>query len=348
VQKDFCNNIGTTRTQANGAECPQLAEADTDRIAQLENVGFQFLSLRHSCPQAVQTTNIFPDILLVPSRLGAFRSFCVERLRTLTIICWLSNPIQDACELGPLEGKTRTGSTTKWFCRSDAQLLTKITDVIPKKLCRLEKAIAAQPTDRATVALSGKAATHQRRKVGNGSGTDEEEACRTAAVDKTRRAGAERPLQKQVAGQNGRPRDEAHSGCIATKGFQFWYIPRSSQVKQTQKEALVLSAAERSCRTAAVLGGSMKKAKKRTSAKSSSKRAAAKLSKRGSTKPKRTAKTKKRSAGITRSKVKGTAKKAAKAAVIAAGLAAVDTVLTELGPGEKKPSGGQTGNEEKR
>ena len=81
----------------------------------------------------------------------------------------------------------------------------------------------------------------------------------------------------------------------------------------------------------------MTKAKKR-SAKSSSKRAAAKASKRGSAGRKKVTKTKKRSGLGTSSKLKRTAKKAVKEAAVAAGLAAVGTVLTELGAGEKKPT----------
>jgi hypothetical protein len=89
------------------------------------------------------------------------------------------------------------------------------------------------------------------------------------------------------------------------------------------------------------------KRSKRT-AKSSSKGAGARATKRGSTKPKGLAKRKKLSSAITRSRVKGTAKKAAKAAAVAAGLAAVGTVLTELGRGEKKPSEGETKNDNQR
>jgi hypothetical protein len=92
------------------------------------------------------------------------------------------------------------------------------------------------------------------------------------------------------------------------------------------------------------LGGNMKKAKKRA-AKSSSKRAAAKASKRGSAGRKKVTKTKKRSA--TASKVKRTAKKVVKEAAVAAGLAAVGTVLTELGAGEKKPTSKRSDAEEK-
>ena len=89
----------------------------------------------------------------------------------------------------------------------------------------------------------------------------------------------------------------------------------------------------------------MKKAKKR-SAKSSSKRAAAKASKRGSAGRKKVTKTKKRSGLGTGSKVKRTAKKAVKEAAVAAGLAAVGTVLTELGAGEKKPTSKRSDAEE--
>ena len=71
--------------------------------------------------------------------------------------------------------------------------------------------------------------------------------------------------------------------------------------------------------------------------KNSSKKSGAKV--RGGTKQKKAAKAKKRSGSITRSKIKGTAKKAAKAAAVAAGLAAVGTVLTELRRDEKQASG---------
>ena len=90
----------------------------------------------------------------------------------------------------------------------------------------------------------------------------------------------------------------------------------------------------------------MTKAKKR-SAKSSSKRAAAKASKRGSAGRKKVTKTKKRSGLGTGSKLKRTAKKAVKEAAVAAGLAAVGTVLTELGAGEKKPTSKRSDAEEK-
>jgi hypothetical protein len=79
----------------------------------------------------------------------------------------------------------------------------------------------------------------------------------------------------------------------------------------------------------------------------SSKTSGAKATKRGGTKQKRAAKAKKRSGSITRSKIKGTAKKAAKAAAVAAGLAAVGTVLTELRRREEHASGGPGDVEEK-
>jgi hypothetical protein len=85
----------------------------------------------------------------------------------------------------------------------------------------------------------------------------------------------------------------------------------------------------------------MKKPSKRKAAKSSSKRPAARAAKGGSRKKKTAAKSKKRSPALSRSKIKGTAKKAAKAAA-AAGLAAIDTVLREISPGEKKPGVGRT------
>lgn len=49
----------------------------------------------------------------------------------------------------------------------------------------------------------------------------------------------------------------------------------------------------------------------------------------------------------TGSKLKRTAKKAVKEAAVAAGLAAVGTVLTELGAGEKKPTSKRSDAEEK-
>ena len=64
------------------------------------------------------------------------------------------------------------------------------------------------------------------------------------------------------------------------------------------------------------------------------------------TKPERAAKITKRSASITRSKVKGMTKRVAKAAAVAEGLAAIDTVLAGLSPGEK-PSGRSSDAEEK-
>jgi hypothetical protein len=88
----------------------------------------------------------------------------------------------------------------------------------------------------------------------------------------------------------------------------------------------------------------MAKAAKRRS-KKALKNSRAKATKRGGTKQK-TAK-RKRSGSITRSKIKGAAKKTAKAAAVAAGLAAIDTVLTELGVGGKSPSGRDSDAEEK-
>jgi hypothetical protein len=44
--------------------------------------------------------------------------------------------------------------------------------------------------------------------------------------------------------------------------------------------------------------------------------------------------------------VKGTAKRTAKAAAVAAGVAAIDTVLAELSPGEKRTEPGEAKSED--
>jgi hypothetical protein len=83
-------------------------------------------------------------------------------------------------------------------------------------------------------------------------------------------------------------------------------------------------------------GGNHEKAAKQTKRKASSKRGAVKSTKSGRS----TTSSKSESASSSpRSKIKRVASKAAAAAVVAGGMAAIGTVLSELRPTTKKPEG---------